>query len=628
MSNLPPDENKGNTPEVPPAIPPELPVIIPPWKETLIESWKKAAESVPPVIDPPPLPIEEKKPSSESVDPVQKTDAPTPPPVLPPSPQEKAPVVEAPAKAQAHAAPKLPEKKEDKPGFFQRLFGGGKKKVIPSGPVPHRPPPQKIPATPPVKHQAELPLPGLQALTPVPPVLKEAAATPDIAKPKDANKTPPGQKTKPPVHPRVMAEKSVEPGRLTVTRVEANQPRARHMDTGHEEPVVPVIPGSEPKDDPQKPVPPKKRRPILTPLLTPRVIFSTILILFLAIGAYFIWQILRETRLTVKIDPGDVKIEPQAVFVLDFEQRVRMIRRDLDDRRRPIREALDEAKNSYNAAATDAKARQQTKQFLIDGIDKARKEIPALLLEANKTLTAMWNKEYAQLDSEYDREENGFTATLVQHAKELKINLQLNSPVKSPEVSANAFRLALYGAPKEIDVTKERLWVEDQLKAWRAKEEDWSKRRADIRDRSTKIRKPLGGKVEEINNRIDQMQEDLKKAEDDLALVEGEEKTFADRVSEQEELFKETLPPFLSDLLHVPEEFTQNRVSLGLNGGIDMRELENHHEYPPGKYRLLLRGTKDGEQYWALKEIEIKANTRNTYEIKPEDFKPARTLIE
>ena len=421
-----------------------------------------------------------------------------------------------------------------------------------------------------------------------------------------------------------MAEKRVLPGTLTVSKIEADQPRRRIEAT----PEPPVVSSSEPKEEATKEIPTKKKRLRLSSFLTTKTVFSLILVLVVALGAYFIWQALLETRLMVKIDPGDAKLDPQALFVLDFDPRVKMIRRDLEERRRPLLEALEDAKNSYNAADNDYKAREQTKQFLVDSITKARAEVPAMLQQTNDTLTAMWNKDYAELDSEYAHEQDAFTERLVQRAKELKIDFQVNPTIKAPEVSANAFRLALYGAPKSIDVTKERQWVEDQLKGWKMKEDEWSKRRIEIRDRSTKIRKPLGGKVDEVNLRIAQMEDELKKSEDDIAMVKAEVETFQERVAEQEEKLKETFPPAYADLLRVPEEFLQSRVTVGLNGSIDLRELDVQHDFPPGKYRLLLRATKNGEQLWALKEIEIKQYKRNSYEVTPSDFKPAKSLIE
>lgn len=622
----------------------------------------------------PPVSVTPPKASIQAPAPAQS--APQPVAITPPA----MPSVPAPVKEAKEEAPKT-KPEESNSGLFGKLFTSLSKKkpaatTPPDAPIPQRIPPQKIPATPPVKQQADLPLPGLQldkiepkkevkattepaapTSTPIPatPILPPKSATPQVESTKtDAVKVTPPQQVTPaqavPVTPLPSLDTSktekkvgepvqlahstsspaadptikpktlgrITPGFLSVKKMQADQPRARRQRAGEQPVGATLTTGTgSPADEPSA-----TRRSI------PLVVIVAMLLVMAGVGGYFIWQALRETRLTITVHSEGIQIDPQALLVLDFEQRIRMIRRDLEDRRRPIRAELKEARQSLEAASRDLNGRKQERLTLSETIENEKRKVPQILRETNESLSKFWEKEYSALDAEYDKGKEDFYQAVVAKTKELKLAFDENLDNKAPEVVANSFRLALYGAPKEIDVAKERTWVEDQLKAWRASEEDWTKRRAQIRDQSVEMRKPVGDKIDAINNRVARFEEDLAKIDSDMGMVESEVHTFELRVAAAEQKEKDALQPFYDGLLLVPDEFTRQRLILGLNGSADLRELDRRKDLLPGKYRILVRGNRDGETVWATKDFEIKEFETTPVVIETEDFKSARALLE
>lgn len=205
---------------------------------------------------------------------------------------------------------------------------------------------------------------------------------------------------------------------------------------------------------------------------------------------------------------------------------------------------------------------------------------------------------------------------------------QPHPEVDVPEVTVNAFRLALYQAPSGVNVTQERQWAEGLLQQWREQEKTWEEEKLTIKNKAERMRDPIGTMIEQIQKRAGFLQEQAQDVEDEMALIKEEISRFEGRVEEQRKEIQELLQPFYEELLRTPMDYSNAIFPVQNLGLIDVRELDKDTRFPPGTYRLLVRGIKDNSEYWAIKEFTLQSYRTTRLLITADDFKSVRSLLE
>ncbi|MFZ5806555.1 MAG: hypothetical protein ACOY3I_05070 [Verrucomicrobiota bacterium] len=403
------------------------------------------------------------------------------------------------------------------------------------------------------------------------------------------------------------------PSRLKIKKIEPNQPRQRK---------TPVVQLPKPEYQPSRF---SSFGLQIKNFGRDNLVKATIAILI--ISGIVLFFLLRETRLQVAIDSGTLQLQTEAHVVLDFSERITMVQRSLEERLEPLRQALEEAEASLGAAQADFAGRSQSKKLLTDTLDQDEKKMSGLIHSTRGELNNLWDVEFKKLDDEQEKTKIALNNKIKDRAKELKIALNLSSDLDAPEVIVNAFRLALYGAPKEVDVNAQRTWVESLLQEWKQMETKLSEKRADLRAQVQKVREPLGGQIDDIQKRMARMREEIVGIDENLNLIQAEINRFEDRVSTLKKEMQDTLQPFYEDLLGVPKDYIRFTYSI-VNGSLDVREIEKNAEFKPGNYRLLVRATRDGEEYWCLQNFEIRAYKTTLFNITPDQFVSVRSLLE
>lgn len=405
-------------------------------------------------------------------------------------------------------------------------------------------------------------------------------------------------------------------------KLQAGQPRLRRT----RQPFQPVIPEENKSDNLQTQArkagkEPKKSKALLYTIL------SLVLILLIGSAAGAYWM-LRETRLKLTIHAAGLDVQPEAVLVLDYSQRFAMIRSEYLKQRNSAQDVLDKVTADLNTAQAELLGKLKSRSLLQSKIDEDNKQVEAILDENQKKVSALLDARYGELDKQYDTEKAAFNAKLVTRAKELGLNFQPNSEMDDPEVSVNGFRLALYAAPKSVNVTQERLWAEDLLNGWHQLEETWESERASVRDQAISLRQPIGPQIDEIRARVGSIEKEIEAMDANIAPLREEVRMLEGRKVDAQSIRENAYKPFYEDALRLPADFTKQRFKLDDEKKLDLRKLDQNKELQPGNYRLLVRAIQNNYEHWALVDFEIREYRTTKLEIKASDFKSVRDMLE
>jgi hypothetical protein len=396
---------------------------------------------------------------------------------------------------------------------------------------------------------------------------------------------------------------------MKVDKVQANQPRSRKA-----RPVVQL---------PAATKPPRRKMPVFG-----RYLLWVFLVALLVGGGILTYLTIRETRLEVVVDPGSLQLRPEAAVIFEFNERAGMIRRSLAERRAPLEEQLTYLGQALNAAKADLAGKEQAKRLILDSIDQDQKEIEAILGDSRKQLNRLWTVESDAIDKEYDAALKTLMDQIRSRAASLGLPFNPKTDYQSPEVYVNAFRLALYGAPSTVKTTEERQWAEGLLAEWRKKEEGWDERRRAVRDKAAKVREPVGTRVESVEERIQRLRGEVAVLEGDVQMIQAEITKQEGRIGALQGQYEEVFLPFYQDLLATPADYVRFKLPLTGPNRIDMRELENNPNFPPGDYVLFLQADGADGEYWAVVPFTLRVYEDNKVQVPAEAFKPARSWIE
>ena len=413
---------------------------------------------------------------------------------------------------------------------------------------------------------------------------------------------------------------------LKIKKVEANQPRKRPQPS-----VSAPTPNSKLGTPTVTQSTPKRTSFYNFTKHAPNLGKNTLLkaaLVILIVGGIIAFLVVRETRLQVTVQPGDLQIQPEAAVVFDFGERIELLKKSLSERIAPLQDLLKETTQSLDASRADLAGRTQSKKLLEDTIDQDEKEMQSLLKGTQDKLNTLWDGKLQGLDNEYDKKKKDFNSQIADRAKSLGLDYKPNPELDMPDVTVNAFRLALYGASKQIDVNAQRIWAENLLQEWRKFEESRSTERSTLKDQIQEVRGPVGEKIEQIKKRIANVKGEIALIDKDVELVQGEAAEYEERAADIRRKIDDAFQPFYEELLKIPADYVQFTYPIPSNNILDVREIEKNREFKPGKYLLFLRGTKNGDEHWCFQEFELKPYRTVKMLVEPSQFVPARSLLE
>jgi hypothetical protein len=366
------------------------------------------------------------------------------------------------------------------------------------------------------------------------------------------------------------------------------------------------------------------------------VVFWVIFVGGVLPGLYFeAFHFSQETRVEGQVvPPAGCTLGDEVWIVNDFTDQARGVADDLARDRAPRLQEIQEDEDHVQRAAADVSARDERVQLLQEQIQAAKDEITATIKQAHDAAQQVWDGPGAQLDAEYKDKLDALQKTIADRAASLHLQYNPDPAYASPEVWANAFRLALYQAPAGVDGTKEHDWLEDQMKAWRAFTKDVDAQETGLREQAAQIKMSPTSKVADLNSRIDDLQHqidatiteaeplkaELQQARSDLAAAQAAEAGLDEKYYRQ--------------LYSLPESvvITGGRLPLAPNGRFSWRHIEKDNAFAEDElehhYWIFARAVRpDGRQFWSLDYLVVPKDHPKLITILPGSFVSTKAVL-
>jgi predicted nucleic acid-binding Zn-ribbon protein len=637
-SEVPPNDSAPTEIISPPAPPPEMPSTVsvhvaPPLIETKPAELEKHAPPALPTQTPPTVSVQVAPPLIEAK-PAQLEKY-APPVLLPETPstvfvQVAPPLIEAkPAQHEKNVSPLI----EGKPVESEKQPTPAPSSESPSTIAGLVVPPlfeaKSAHSDPPV-----LPPPSLEA-----PVKAPALVVPPMTEAKPAE----SEKLKPPVRPE---EKPVGAGITTAASPYRPAEAEKSKSPLRPEAKVSVRPAPAKGPSSRKEAPDKTGAVATDPALTPRAararkrrLVSNIFFYALCLafgpalyygGSYFC----HETRIEGQIIPPQGMLLGDEVWIVtDFRDEAAREAEDLADRRTPMLQDIQRCRSHVQRAQSDIAAREERIRLLQGQIQASKDEIDAVIKKAKDAAQQLWSGPGAQIDQDYDAREQALSQAIADRAKALKLDYEPDPNFNSPEVWANAYRLALYQVPKGVDSSKELLWLGDEMKQWRDFTKSTDDRKEKLREQVAAVKLSPVDTVTELQTQVDDLQHRIDSATSEETPIKTELEQAQSDLAQAESKEDSLDPTFYAQLDSLPESKIVNRLPLSVTGRFSWRNVEKDHPFSEGvtaqSFWLFTRAVRssDGRQYWALNRITVDQDSTYEVVIEPEAFISTKAIL-
>jgi hypothetical protein len=358
-------------------------------------------------------------------------------------------------------------------------------------------------------------------------------------------------------------------------------------------------------------------------------VFAVVLVLLYVLGLHFS----QDTRVEGQvIPPPGMTLNNEVWIVNDFRELSGGIADDLAAERAPKLQEIQERQDHVHRAQADIASREERIRLLQEQIQAARDETASIVKQAHDAAQAVWDGPGAELENEYNSRLNDLQQAIAARAKSLKLDYQPDDTYHSPEVWANAYRLALYQTPPGVDGAKEHQWIEDQMTAWRAFTKSVDDRQQKLRAQAAQIQlspttqvTDLNDKIEDLQHRVDStvaeeepIKAELQQAQADLDQAQTAEAGLDDKYYQQ--------------LDALPESNIAKRLPLLPDGRFSWSHPEKDSAFDAGEkthsYWLFTRAIRsDGRQYWVLARFPITLDTIQPIMIPPESFLSTKAIL-
>jgi seryl-tRNA synthetase len=271
-------------------------------------------------------------------------------------------------------------------------------------------------------------------------------------------------------------------------------------------------------------------------------------------------------------------------------------------------------------AQADVASREERIRLIQEQIAAHKSEIETVVKQARDATQKVWDVDGAAIDNDYASRMNSLKRTIADRAKSLNLKYTPDDTYDSPEVWANAYRLALYEVPAGVDGVKEHAWLSDQMKAWRDYQKSADDKKEALREKAAQIKLGPAPKITDLNAKIDELQQRIDATEAEEVPLKAElQQAQADLVTAQSADVGLD-DKYYKQLYSLPGEAVIKRIPLLTNGRFTWLDdnvfLQGETQH---SYYIFARATRaDGRQYWSLGRITVEQN-----HVLPVVFEPA-----
>jgi peptidoglycan hydrolase CwlO-like protein len=456
------------------------------------------------------------------------------------------------------------------------------------------------------------PLPAVEAKAPV--ELPKVAVKPPVVEP--AAKVAPTK-----VEP---TKTSIEPSKVSAPEAKSIAPALIAAAGAAGAAVAPALSPKKPFLPPTRAERAKKRR-------VRGVVLFWVLTLATAVGLFFgILHFGRDTRVEGQIiPPNGMALNDEVWIVSNFSSLASGVADDLAKERVPLQQEIQEAQDHVQRVQADIASREERIRLIQEEVQATKDEINNIVKKSRDEMQAMWDNEGADIDHQYENKLASLKESIAERAASLKLQYAPDPAFPSPEVWANAYRLALYQVPPGVDTVKEHQWLSDQMKQWRDFEKSLDARKEQLREKAAQLKlepapklADLNAKTEDLNQRIagtqaeeEPLKAELTQAQGDLAAAQAAEASLDDK--------------YYGQLYALPSENISYHIPVKPNGRFTWVP---DNPFGDGEVRhlywIFARATRaDGRQYWALQQFPMEKDKTTEMTIEPGGFISTKAIL-
>ncbi|QSR88471.1 hypothetical protein IT6_08875 [Methylacidiphilum caldifontis] len=338
------------------------------------------------------------------------------------------------------------------------------------------------------------------------------------------------------------------------------------------------------------------------------------------LGTYYSF---RETRVNGWIAVKGISMPKEIYIVHDFSADIKALKDNYFNEIGPCLEEVQNKKENLKKARTDLTALNERIRLLKQQEHVAETEIQIVAKEYQEKVDQIWKTEGALLDQEFDKKLEELRERFKQKALQLGIDFNISSAeANSPEAWVNAYNLALYNPPPEIDPVKERQWAEEELKNWHNFEKENEKKREELKIKTKEIQAEVGPKVQALREQILRIQSRIQDSQLEITPLEQEYANNERELAQAEETERKIKERFLNDLEKIPQNSVREKIPLSPEGYFEWRRLDQNPKFSPGQYFLWVVIKKEGKEWWSLFPFPINAYALTEIVVLPESFVP------
>ncbi len=351
----------------------------------------------------------------------------------------------------------------------------------------------------------------------------------------------------------------------------------------------------------------------------------TVLVLFFG-SLYFC----RDTRVEGQaIPPAGMTLNNEVWIVSDFWELATGVAEDLAAERTPLMQEIHERQDHVQRTQADVASREERIRLVQEEIQASKDEIASLVKQSRDATQQIWDGEGSRIDEEYASRLNQLQKAISDRSKSLNLKYQPDNIYQSPEVWANAYRLALYDVPAGVDSVKEHQWLGAEMKQWRDFLKTLDDRKEQLRDKAAQLKLAPAPRIADLNTKLDELQHriesteaqevplkaELQQAQADLAAAQAEDAVLDDKYYKQ--------------LDSLPAEAITKHIPLTTNGRFTWVDDDVFAEGEKERhYWIFARATRaDGRQYWALHHLSIGKNETVELIIEPTGFISTKAIL-
>jgi hypothetical protein len=363
------------------------------------------------------------------------------------------------------------------------------------------------------------------------------------------------------------------------------------------------------------------------------IVFYVLLVALIPCLYFAALYVSQETRVEGQvIPPPGMLLGDEVWIVTDFRELATGIASDLASNRMIVVQDMQERLGHVQRAQADVATREARIRLFKDQIQADNDEEMSLVKQARDAAQQVWDGPGAQLETDYQTRLSTLNQAIADRARANHLQYNPDPNYYSPEVWANAYRLALYQVPAGVDSIKERAWLDDQMKAWHDFTKSMDQKQNDLRSQAVQLKLAPASKVADLKSQIDDLQQriDGTIAEEEPLKAELEQARSDLAASQAKEAGLDAKPYEQLDAL--PEQNITKRLPLLSNGRFSWREVEKESKYGEGEkshvFWIFARALRsDGRQYWALHRFNVDKNSTTLMMIEPESFVSTRAVL-